>query len=326
MDYYLHGRLALPSFVCDLELLVLLQGKATNMKDEDSAGCLELVHTHALRILSSPASPLLPEQATLRKSDSSLLDQLPEKGYGIVKTTEHLLEDVTPALNGASLLPTYYGFVTGGVTPAARVGESLVSLYDQNVAIHLPDQTLATSVEDRALKLLLDLFHLDRDQWSGVFTTGATASNTYGLALGREHVVNHAIEKVTGDKNKKNTVGAYGLLRACRLAGIEDVVVITTRPHSSLGKAASVVGLGRDSVIDVGDGDDGLSFNFEQLELFMLERCDKNAFILVVSCGEINTGFFATNSWETMQDLRTLCDRYGAWLHVDGGKRTSGKS
>ena len=296
------------------------------MDDEGRIDCLELAHNHAVKTLNCSSSPLLPDAVTLRKAESSLLDQLPEQGYGIEKTTEHLLEDIAPALNRASLLPNYYGFVIGGVTPAARVGESLVSLYDQSVAVHLPDDTVATSVEHKALGLLLDLFHLDQSQWSGVFTTGATAGNIVGLALGREHVVNLAIEKVTGDTNHKTTVGAYGLLRACRLAGIEDVLVITTRPHSSLGKAASIVGLGRDGVIDLGDGNNGLSFNFEQLELLMLERCSKNAFILAVWCGEVNTGLFATSSLEIMQDLRTLCDRYGAWLHVDGGKHTSGQS
>ena len=290
------------------------------MNDEMMTECLGRVHAHAIQTLRQPSSLIVPDQTITSKSASRLLDQLPERGFDVEKTTEHLLQDIAPALNGSSLLPTYYGFVTGGVTPAARVGESLVSIYDQNVAVHLPRETVASVVEDKALKLLLDLFHLDRNQWSGVFTTGATAGNVVGLALGREYVVNRAIEKVTGEANKNNTVGAYGLLRACRLAGIEDVVVLTTRPHSSLAKAASIVGLGRESVVDIGDEKEGLSFDFQRLELLMLERSGKDAFIVAVSCGEVNTGLFATNSLEQMQDLRTLCDRYGAWLHVDGGE------
>ncbi len=290
------------------------------MDDGDRYDHLEEVTNHVIGTLRYSDYSLLPEQATLRRSESTLLDKLPAEGYGIKKTTEHLLKDIVPGLNGNSLQYNYYGFVTGGVTPAARLGESIVSLYDQNVAVHLPDQSLATTLEDRALKMLLDLFRLDQSQWSGQFTTGATASNIVGLALGREHVINQAIKKVTGDQNDKNTVGASGLLRACRLAGIEDILVVTTRPHSSLGKAASVIGLGRDSVIDVGDANNGLSFDFQQLELLMLEKCSNNAFIVAVSCSEVNTGLFATDGLENMQDLRTLCDRYGAWLHVDGGE------
>ena len=290
------------------------------MDHANDGACLERVQAHTIDTLSHPSSKLLPDQAILNKSHSSLIKQLPVKGYNIEQTLDHLLQDIVPALNGNSLSPNYYGFVIGGITPAARIGENLVSLYDQNVHVHLPDQTLATAVEDKALRLLMDLFRFDQNEWTGLFTTGATAGNVVGLALAREHVINHAIEKVTGDASGVNTVGAYGLLRACRLAGVEDIVVLTTRPHSSLAKAASIVGLGRNSIIDVGDGNNGLSFDFEKLELLMIERCDTNAFILAVSCGEVNTGLFATNSLETMQNLRILCDRYGAWLHVDAGE------
>lgn len=294
----------------------------SHMETTDDRECLGRVQTHTIDTLSRPPSRLLPDQATLNKSHSSLLTELPVEGFHIRKTLNHLLLDIAPALNASSLSPNYYGFVTGGVTPAARIGETIVSLYDQSLAVHLPDETLATAVEDKALKLLMDLLRLDPNQWNGIFTTGATASNVLGLALAREYVINSAIEKLTGDASGINTVGAYGLLRACRLAGVEDIVVLTTRPHSSLAKAASTVGLGRDSVVDVGDGNNGLSFNFEKLELLMVERCNKNAFILAVSCGEVNTGLFATYGLETMQNLRILCDRYGAWLHVDAGNET----
>jgi glutamate/tyrosine decarboxylase-like PLP-dependent enzyme len=40
--------------------------------------------------------------------------------------------------------------------------------------------------------------------------------------------------------------------------------------------------------------------------------------IIVVSAGEVNTGRFATNVLD-MPKLRSLADRYGAWIHVDGG-------
>lgn len=290
------------------------------MNHSNERECLECVQIHTLDALSHPPSKVLPEPATLNKSHSSLLTQLPAAGTPLKEIVDHLLQDVAPGLNRSSLSPNYYGFVIGGITPAARIGEALVSLYDQNVSVHLPEESLATAVEDKALKLLMDLFYLDQNQWTGTFTTGATAGNVVGLALAREHVINNAIHKVTGQASGINTVGEHGLLRACRLAGVEDIVVLTTRPHSSLVKAASIVGLGRDNVIDVGDENDGLSFNFEKLEFLMIERRSKNAFILAVSCGEVNTGFFATNGLETMQNLRILCDRYGAWLHVDAGK------
>ncbi len=293
------------------------------MDDAQRSDSVGEVTEHVARTLShfhASDTPVLPDEATLRKAESSLFDKLPTAGYGFCETEEHLLEDIVPGLNNSSLHLRYYGFVTGGVTPAARLGETIVSLYDQNAAVHLPNESLATTVEDKALKMLLDLFRLDREQWCGQFTTGATASNIVGLALGREHIINRAIEKASGGPNSKNTVGECGLLRACCLAGIEDIKVLTTKPHSSLGKAASVLGLGRSSIVDVGVEENGISFDSQQLERIMSEISSKNAFIVAVSCGEVNTGLFATNSLKTLQDLRALCDRYGAWLHVDGGE------
>ena len=41
--------------------------------------------------------------------------------------------------------------------------------------------------------------------------------------------------------------------------------------------------------------------------------------IVGLSCGEVNTGGFATHSFEEVKAIRNLCDRYGAWLHADGG-------
>jgi glutamate/tyrosine decarboxylase-like PLP-dependent enzyme len=40
--------------------------------------------------------------------------------------------------------------------------------------------------------------------------------------------------------------------------------------------------------------------------------------IVVVSCGEVNTGRFGTTG-AMMKMVRDVCDDHGAWLHVDGG-------
>ena len=197
----------------------------------------------------------------------------------------------------------------------------MVSLYDQNVSVHLPEQSVSTVIEDRALRMLLELFRLDPEEWRGrTFTTGATAGNVLGLACGREYVVWQALRRVKGEEGGCDGVGELGLLEACWKAGIERVQVLTTAPHSSLRKASSVVGFGRSSVYDVARADDPLAFDMEKLER-MLSR-EKTVSIVAISCSEVNTGGFATYSQQEASQLRLLCDKHGAWLHVDGG--TSG--
>ena len=286
--------------------------------------CLQLSHHHQLETLSSQLhDPINPHSSVLSKAESELISDLPEDGLGIEKTTNHLLKNISPALNASSLSPNYYGFVTGGVTPAARVADNVLALYDQNVQVHLPDQTLATALENRALELVLDLLNFDRGAWPGrTFTTGATSSIVLGLACGREYIIDHALKQRKHNFNSLNnsseeTVGKYGLLAACRVADIDDVQILTTLPHSSVSKASSIVGIGRSSVFDVSKSDDFLAFDLQKTES-MLKR-PKKASIVVVSCGEVNTGWFATRTLEELQALRSLCDVYGAWIHVDAG-------
>ena len=289
------------------------------MDHEADLVSLSNVQRYCLEVLQEPTSSILPDTLALTRSRENLQD-LPSEGWGIARTTEHLIRDVAPGLNQSSLSPRYYGFVTGGVTPGARIGECLVSSFDQNAQVHLPDETVATNVDAKAIDMLLDFFRLDVVGWSGLFTTGATASNILGLGVARECVINKAVERVVGESGVKLTVGEHGILHACQVAGVHNVTTLTTKPHSSLRKAASIVGLGRGSVLDVAKHNNGLVFDLEKLESIMIENAHTSVFIVVVSCGEVNTGLFATNGFESMQDLRTLCDRYGAWLHVDAGK------
>lgn len=287
--------------------------------------CLIASQQHQIDVLKGGSRfPINPPISLIRKTESDLLYEIPDQGWGIKVATDHVLGPIASVLNRASLSPNYYGFVTGGVTPAARVAENVVTLYDQNVQVHLPDETLSTIVEDRALSLLLDLLRFDRETWSErTFTTGATSSNILGLASGREYVINQAVKKCKVDSSKLDnvafeSVGEHGLVAACKAAEADTIQLLTTLPHSSLKKASSILGLGRSSVLDVSKEKEFLTFDLEKTEA-MLKR-PRTLSIVVISCGEVNTGAFATRSFQEFQSLRSLCDKYGAWIHVDAGK------
>jgi glutamate/tyrosine decarboxylase-like PLP-dependent enzyme len=266
-------------------------------------------------------APTLPGQDKLSHARASLPDATGASylsGLGPEATLNHLLSDIVPALNGENRSGRYWGFVTGSTLPIAEVADNIVSAYDQNVQVHLPNQTIATEVEDAALKMLLRLLDLgEPDKWEGrTFTTGATGSNILGLACGREAVI--ALRLPRGS----DSVGELGLVRACAKAGIEEIQVLTSMGHSSLSKAASVVGLGRASV-------KLLPFSNAEpwrLDLNAVERelQRKNiASIIAISAGEVNTGRFATTGIEDMKRLRRLADQYRAGIHVDGGAERS---
>ncbi|KIW24535.1 uncharacterized protein PV07_10244 [Cladophialophora immunda] len=237
----------------------------------------------------------------------------------------HLTTSILPYLNLSSLSPNYYGFVTGGATPAALLGDFLSSIYDQNVQVHLPRETIATTLEVATLNLLVQLFRLPDAEWGigkrssgggGTFTTGATASNVVGLALGREFVLRKALQR-RGISDAGLSCGEHGVPELMYQAGLRKIQVLSTLPHSSIAKAASIVGIGRKNVISISSSQgDGLQIDLARLSEEAARQDVVN--ILAISAGEVNTGRFATDSLDQMTRIRRICDEFGVWVHVDG--------
>ncbi|KAI1805129.1 PLP-dependent transferase [Daldinia bambusicola] len=274
-----------------------------------------------------PSSALTQARSSLPSSPSSIAAAL-LSGRGPEATLAHLATDIAPALAGHNRSGRYYGFVTGSTLPVAEAADNLVSALDNSLQVHLPGQSVATEVEDAALRLLLSVLDLDVDgggdeegkgeRWAGrTFTTGATASNVLGLACGREAVIAARLEAGSVDGGEGGGVGELGLLGACAAAGVKEIQVLTSMGHSSLSKAASIVGLGRRAVKELrySEGEPW------RLDLDAVERelqREGMASIIAVSAGEVNTGRFATTGFEEMRRLRDLADKYKAWIHVDG--------
>ncbi|KAI5277130.1 PLP-dependent transferase [Aureobasidium subglaciale] len=254
---------------------------------------------------------VLPSTAELSHALGSMHRQVPLTGTGLESVQRHLSEDVAPAFNAGSQSSRYYGFVTGGATPAAVFADNMVTEYDQNVQVHLPNETIATDVEAASLDMICDLLGFSNKNFPHrTYTTGATASNIIGLACGREYVISATAARNGTTAN----VSSMGLIAAMRVAELDDIQVLTSVPHSSLRKAASIIGLGHDSVRDVGRASEPHLFDFAALEKAL--KTPRTASIVVVSCSEVNSGLFATSE-DDMTNLVDLAKKYGAWIHVD---------
>ncbi|EOO03540.1 putative pyridoxal-dependent decarboxylase protein [Phaeoacremonium minimum UCRPA7] len=272
------------------------------------------------QIVSSRNDDTLPPQDAIQAATSSLpqpTDASYLVGRGPEATLDHLLGTIVPGLNGQNLSGRYYGFVTGSTLPIAEAADNIVSALDQNPAAHLPSQTVCTTVEDAALKMLIDLLELGPpEDWPGrIFTTGATGSNVLGLACGREAVVAKRLRR--SGSSDANAVGELGILGACQAAGIKEIRILTSMGHSSLSKAASIVGIGRASTKQLPYSDkEPWRLDIDAVEKLLAE--DGVASIISVSAGEVNTGRFATAGLEDLKRLRVLADKYDSWIHVDG--------
>jgi glutamate/tyrosine decarboxylase-like PLP-dependent enzyme len=138
--------------------------------------------------------PTISTEDELRKGLEELPRSLPSEGneYGLKRSINFLFDSILPTLAQGQAGPRYFGFVTGGTLPSALLADMMTTLMDANVQVHLPKETLSTIIEKFALDMILDVLHMDRSQWTGTFTTGATASNTLALACGRQATLQRA--------------------------------------------------------------------------------------------------------------------------------------
>ncbi|MGA5818088.1 pyridoxal phosphate-dependent decarboxylase family protein [Kitasatospora sp. NPDC094028] len=247
---------------------------------------LEQTRQQAVGFLAGLADrPVVP-----RQPDRPTPEALSTAGGGLRAALAEFAERWQPRLS-ASAGPRYFGFVTGGATPAALAGDWLTATADQNSNSSL--DPAGQDLEREAVGWLRELFGLS-DAHSGTFVSGATMSNTVGLAVGREWLG----ERLGVDVAEAG-VGALGRVR-----------VLSGSAHSSVAKALSVLGLGRSALTAVGTLPDR-----EAVDLAALERALAEAggpCIVVANAGTVNTVDF-----DDLRAIARLRDRYGFWLHVD---------
>ncbi|MGW7522243.1 pyridoxal phosphate-dependent decarboxylase family protein [Streptomyces sp. NPDC054783] len=216
---------------------------------------------------------------------------LPEEGAGAEAALAQFAERWAPGFSG-SAGPRYLGFVTGGATPASVAGDWLTSAFDQNLSG--AGGSWAQELERETLAWLRGMFGLG-EAHSGAFVTGATASNTVGLAIGREWLG----ERLGVDVSRKGA------------AALGPVEVLSGSPHSSVAKAMSVLGLGRDRLRRV----PLLPGNREAVDVAALEaelaRLEGPA-VVVANAGTVNTVDF-----DDLRAIAALKEGYDFWLHVD---------
>lgn len=141
---------------------------------------------------------------------------------------------------------------------------------------------------------LRELFGLG-EAHGGAFVTGATVSNTVGLAVAREWLG----ERLGVDVSREG------------VAALGPVEVLSGSPHSSVAKALSVLGIGRDRLRQVPVLDGREAVDVEALET-ALAALDGRPAVVVANAGTVNTVDF-----DDLRAIAALKERYDFWLHVD---------
>jgi glutamate/tyrosine decarboxylase-like PLP-dependent enzyme len=183
----------------------------------------------------------------------------------------------------------YFGFVIGGSLPAALAANVLAAAWDQNVGLRVMSPIGAT-LEDVALEWMIDLFCLPHGT-AGAFVTGATMANFTCLAAARHALLARKGWDVDGD----------GLFGAPPIQ-----VVVGAGAHSTLFKALSLLGMGRDRVTVVPADGQG------RFRADLFPKLNESA-IVCIQAGNVNTGAF-----DPAQEILGAAKESGSWVHVDG--------
>lgn len=189
--------------------------------------------------------------------------------------------------------PRYFGFVNGGVTPAALAGDWLAATIDQNTGLWMLSPA-AAQTELVVLRWLKELFSLP-PAWTGIITSGGTMSNLIGLAAARQW----ASEELGFNAAEDG------------LSGNPPIhVVSSTAIHASAVKSLGTLGMGRSSVTQIPSDDGTIDIDALRQHLATLD----GPVIIIGNAGEVNTGQF-----DDLAALADLRDNHpgGAWLHVD---------
>jgi glutamate/tyrosine decarboxylase-like PLP-dependent enzyme len=232
------------------------------------------------------------EPAELR----ALLDEpLPERGVALESILGELADRVAPGLPGTTG-GRYFGYVTGGVLPAAAIAEAWVTALDQNPGLWTLSPA-GVELDQVVVGWLFDLLELPRG--SGVITTGATMANTVCLAVAR-----HGFGKRHGVDVKVEGVAA---LPPLAVYGSEEL-------HFSDFKALRTLGFGSACVRSVPIDEryrlsvPGLVEAIERDRATGIEPA-----IVVAQAGSVNTG-----ASDPLDEIAAVCAEHGLWLHVDG--------
>ncbi|HTJ53159.1 MAG TPA: pyridoxal-dependent decarboxylase [Cyclobacteriaceae bacterium] len=216
--------------------------------------------------------------------------KLPEHGIGAVNVLEHFKKHYA-GLMANSAGPRYFGFVTGGSTPASVAGDWLVSAFDQNACGS--NDSIAPQLEHQTLDFFKQLFHLD-EAYFGTFVTGATISNFVSLALGRQWI----------GKQRGVDFSQEGL------SDSKPLKIVSATPHSSVIKSLSMSGIGRKALIKIPTLPDREAIDINELEKYLREN--QEPLIVIANAGTVNTVDF-----DDLEAIGKLKSKYNFWLHVD---------
>jgi glutamate/tyrosine decarboxylase-like PLP-dependent enzyme len=209
----------------------------------------------------------------------------PSDSHAVLEKLDELGSPATVAMTGGR----YFGYVIGGILPAALAANWLAGTWNQNAALRVMSP-VAAELEDVVLQWVCEALGLPAECGGGLVTC-ATMANFTALATARYALLKRAGWNVTED----------GMFGAPPLE-----IVVGAEVHASLLKALSMGGFGMKRVTMV-EADEQGRMRADRLPP-LSERT-----IVCIQAGNVNTGAF-----DPADEICRAAKEKGAWIHVDG--------
>ena len=237
----------------------------------------------------------LPVYPTISASDlsSRLTSSLPIEGQDLAKVMSEVQSIADFGRHNGH--PRMFGYVQSSASFAGVIGDLLASAMNQNVT-SWRSAPAATTIEHQVIEWLKELVGFRADG-VGVLLSGGSMANFAGLAV--------ALRASTDVDLNQRGVGALTA---------KPRIYTSAMTHMSIGKAAAMLGIGRDAVVTVPVTD---TFQMNVSALASQIDSDRAAGLLpvcvVATAGDVNTGAI-----DPLAEIADVCARAGVWLHVDG--------
>ncbi len=229
----------------------------------------------------------IPEEVKVRLSESFPAEQQP-----IEAVYQQFVDDVLAYPMG-NTHPRFWGWVIGAGTPVAMLADMLASGVNPNMG---GGDHAANRLEAQVIHWTKQMFGFPVEA-SGLLVSGGSMANFIGLTVAR-----HA--KAGFDVRRQ---GIYG-------APARMTLYCNTEAHSSVQRAAEVLGLGSESVRNIA-ANDQFQMDIAALETAIAEdrAAGLQPFCVVGTAGTTNTG-----GMDDLNLIGDICQREALWFHIDG--------
>ena len=241
--------------------------------------------------------------------------RIPEEPTYVSEYTEFVKEKLV-AQSVHTAAPGFIGHMTSALPYFMLPLSRLMTALNQNL-VKVETSKAFTPLERQVLAMLHRLvYQCDEafyDQWIhnsqhalGAFCSGGTIANVTALWVARN--------RLCAPSGTFRGIAQEGLARSLKHLGCEDLaVLVSRRGHYSLGKAADLLGLGRDNLVKI-DTDANNRIDLKQLKETCRRLRGENVrpLALVGIAGTTETG-----NVDPLEEMADLASELGCHFHVD---------